>query len=75
MKFIYFTDIHLFQGEDFQTGIELCFDSMLSHNPDFLINGGDLGIVDEAIQLYNGITKEITQPILMCNGACCNALA
>jgi 3',5'-cyclic-AMP phosphodiesterase len=68
MKFIYFTDIHLYQGEDFEKGIELCFESMLSHNPEFLINGGDLGIVDDAIQLYNGITKEISQPILMCNG-------
>jgi Icc protein len=68
MKFIYFTDIHLCQGKDSSKGIERCFESMMRHNPEFLINGGDLGIVDEAIQLYKDITKEISQPILMCNG-------
>lgn len=68
MKFIYFTDIHLYQGEQSQKGIELCFESMMSHNPEFLINGGDLGLVDEAIQTYQDIAKDISQPILMCNG-------
>ncbi|MFT5368865.1 MAG: Icc protein [Candidatus Latescibacterota bacterium] len=68
MKFIYFTDIHLCQGEDSPKGVELCFESMLSHNPEFLINGGDLGITEEAINIYKEVTKDISLPLFMCNG-------
>jgi len=68
MTFIYFTDLHLCQGEDSQKGVEFCFDSMLQHNPEFLINGGDLGITQEAIDLYEAMSKGISQPLLMCNG-------
>jgi hypothetical protein len=51
MKFIYFTDIHLCEGRDSSKGFERCLDSMLSHRPQLLINGGDLGITPEAIAL------------------------
>ena len=68
MQFIYFTDIHLCQGENSKKGIELCFESMQKHNPEFFINGGDLGITDEALQIYKDITQDVSQPILMCNG-------
>ena len=68
MKFIYFTDIHLCQGIDSQLGVEQCFESMLSHDPEFLINGGDLGIEPEAIAFYNDLTRDLPIPLLMCNG-------
>ena len=47
MKFIFFTDLHLCQGTDSPKGAALCFESMLGHDPEFLINGGDLGITTE----------------------------
>lgn len=68
MKFIYFTDLHLYQGKSSEKGVKKCFKSMLKHKPKFLINGGDLGIVDEAISTYKTITKDVSVPILMCNG-------
>jgi hypothetical protein len=68
MKFIYFTDIHLFQGHDFQIGFERCLESMLSHDPQLLINGGDLGITPEAISLYQKMTRDLPVPLLMSNG-------
>jgi 3',5'-cyclic-AMP phosphodiesterase len=68
MKFIFFTDLHLCQGTDSPKGAALCFESMLGHDPEFLINGGDLGITTEAINLYSDLTATLSQPILMCNG-------
>ena len=44
MKFIYFTDIHLCEGTDSRQGFAACLEAMLAHNPQLLINGGDLGI-------------------------------
>ena len=68
MKFIYFTDIHLCEGRDSRRGFERCLDSMLSHQPQLLINGGDLGITPEAISLYDELTEEVPVPILHSNG-------
>ena len=68
MKFIYFTDIHLCQGYDSQMGVEKCFESMLKQEPEFLINGGDLGIAPEAIDFYNKLTKDLPIPLYLCNG-------
>ena len=45
MKFIYFTDIHLDSGIDAFRGFELCVESMLEHQPEVLINGGDVGLI------------------------------
>lgn len=68
MKFIYFTDLHLCQGKDSKKGARQCFKSMLSHSPEFLINGGDLGITDEAINTYKKLIQDISVPVFMCNG-------
>ena len=68
MKFIYFTDIHLWQGLDSKLGVEKCFESMLGHSPEFLINGGDLGIENEATAFYDDLVRDLPMPILMCNG-------
>jgi hypothetical protein len=68
MKFIYFTDIHLCEGRDYSKGFERCLDSMLSHSPQLLVNGGDLGITPEALALYDELTEEVPVPILHSNG-------
>ena len=68
MKLTYFTDIHLCEGHDFRRGFERCLESMLSHQPQLLINGGDLGITPEALTLYDELTREIPVPILHSNG-------
>jgi hypothetical protein len=68
MKFIYFTDIHLCEGHDSRLGLERCLDSMLGHDPELLICGGDLGITPEAVTLYGELTQDITVPILLSNG-------
>ena len=68
MKFIYFTDIHLCEGRDSSKGFERCLDSMLSHGPQLLINGGDLGITPETLSLYDELSEEVPVPILHSNG-------
>ena len=68
VKFIYFTDIHLCEGFDFRKGFEICLNSMLDHNPQVLVNGGDLGITAEAIALYDELIAEAPVPILHSNG-------
>ena len=45
MKFIYFTDIHLCEGTDSRQGFAACLEAMLAHNPQLLINGGDLASI------------------------------
>jgi hypothetical protein len=68
MKFAYFTDIHLCEGRDSREGFERCLESMLSHDPQVLVNGGDLGITPEAVGLYRQVTRNIPVPILHSNG-------
>lgn len=68
MKFIYFTDIHLCGGFDSDKGFALCLESMLSHDPKLLVNGGDLGITPEAVTLYRDLTQDVQIPILHSNG-------
>ncbi len=68
MKLAYFTDIHLCEGHDFRRGFERCLESMFSHQPQLLINGGDLGIAPSALALYDKLTREVPVPILHSNG-------
>ena len=68
MRFIYFTDIHLHEGFDSDKGFERCLESMLSHEPALLINGGDLGLTPEAVTLYREMTQDVDIPILHSNG-------
>ncbi len=68
MKSIYFTDIHLSEGFDSDKGFERCLESMLTHDPQLLINGGDLGVTQEAIDLYHDLTQDVPIPILLSNG-------
>ena len=68
VRFIYFTDIPLCEGVDFRQGFETCLDSMLDHNPQVLVNGGDLGITAEALALYDELITEAPVPILHSNG-------
>ena len=58
MKFIYFTDIHLDTGINAQKGFELCVESMLVHQPEVLINGGDLGLTPEVLAQYAQTMEE-----------------
>jgi len=41
---------------------------MLSHGPQLLTNGGDLGITPEALTLYDELSEEVPVPILHSNG-------
>ncbi len=68
MKFIYFTDIHLSEGRDAGPGFARCLESMLAHDPQVLVNGGDLGITPDAISLYADMTRDLAVPILLSNG-------
>ena len=68
MKFIYFTDIHLCEGTDSRQGFAACLEAMLAHNPQLLINGGDLGINPEALALYDELIEDVPVPILHSNG-------
>ena len=68
MRFIYFTDVHLCEGHDSREGLERCLDSMLGHEPELLICGGDLGITPEAVALYGEVTRDVPVPILLSNG-------
>jgi len=68
MKFIYFTDIHLHEGHDSRLGFERCLESMLGHDPELLLCGGDLGITPEAVSLYREMTQDVPAPILLSNG-------
>lgn len=68
MKFIYFTDIHLDTGIDARRGFELCVESMLAHQPEALINGGDLGVTSEALAQYAQIMEGVEVPVLLSHG-------
>ncbi|MDA0842190.1 MAG: metallophosphoesterase [Planctomycetota bacterium] len=68
MRFVFFTDVHLLEREDSVKGFELCIESMLSHGPEVLINGGDLGVPDGATQTYNEMIARIGLPVHMVNG-------
>ena len=68
MKFAYFTDIHLCEGRDSRVGFERCLASMLEHDPELLICGGDLGVTPEAVALYRDMTRDLRPPILLCHG-------
>jgi 3',5'-cyclic-AMP phosphodiesterase len=68
VKFAFFTDIHLCQGTDSKEGFLECLDSMISHEPQFLVNGGDLGITPEAISFYKDATRDLPMPLYLCNG-------
>ncbi len=57
MRFVYFTDIHLSSSPDAEAGFEMCLDSILSREPELLINGGDLGITPESVSLYHEMTR------------------
>ena len=68
MKFVYFTDIHLCEGRDSEPGFKTCIESMLAHEPEVLVNGGDLGITPAATALYAELTRDIPVPIVLSNG-------
>ena len=68
MKFIYFTDIHLDTGIDARAGFERCVESMLAHQPEALINGGDLGITSAALAQYAQIMEGVSVPVLLSYG-------
>ena len=68
MRFAYFTDIHLREGYDSDLGFERCLGSMLAHEPQLLVCGGDLGVTPEAVTLYREMTAGIPVPILLSNG-------
>ena len=68
MRFAYFTDVHLCEGQDSGIGFERCLASMLSHDPQLLVCGGDLGVTPEAVALYTEITRDVPVPILLSNG-------
>ena len=52
MRFIFFTDIHLLENTDSIIGFEKCLDRMIAFEPELLINGGDLGVTPEAVEIY-----------------------
>ena len=68
MKFIYFTDIHLDSGIDAFRGFELCVESMLEHQPEVLINGGDLGLTPEVLAQYAQTMERVSVPVLLSHG-------
>ena len=68
MKFIYFTDIHLDTGIDALRGFELCVESMLAHQPEALVNGGDLGVTTEALAQYAQVMERVSVPVLLSHG-------
>ncbi len=68
MKFIYFTDIHLDSGIDAFRGFELCVESMLEHQPEVLINGGDVGLTPEALAQYAQTMERVSVPVLLSHG-------
>ena len=68
MRFAYFTDVHLCEGHDSELGFERCLESMLSHDPQLLVCGGDLGVTPEAAALYREMTQDVPIPILLSNG-------
>ncbi|NKB65580.1 MAG: hypothetical protein GKR89_00840 [Candidatus Latescibacteria bacterium] len=68
VKFIYFTDIHLDTGIDARAGFEACLESMLAHEPELLINGGDLGITTTALEQYAEIMAGVDVPVLLSHG-------
>ena len=68
MKFVYFTDIHLCEGRDSEPGFKTCIEAMLAHEPEVLVNGGDLGITPAATSLYAELTRDIPVPIILSNG-------
>ena len=68
MKFVYFTDIHLCEGRDSEPGFKTCIEAMLAHEPEVLVNGGDLGITPAATSLYAELIRDIPVPIILSNG-------
>ena len=68
MKFIYFTDIHLDSGIDAFRGFEMCVESMLEHQPEALINGGDLGLTPEVLAQYAQTMERVSVPVLLSHG-------
>ena len=68
MKFIYFTDIHLDSGIDAFRGFELCVESMLEHQPEVLINGGDVGLTPEVLAQYAQTMERVSVPVLLSHG-------
>ena len=68
MRFAYFTDVHLCEGHDSDIGFERCLASMLSHDPQLLICGGDLGVTPEAVARYTDMTRDVPVPIILSNG-------
>ena len=68
MKFVYFTDIHLGEGRDSRLGFERCLEAMLAHEPEVLVNGGDLGVTPEAVALYREMVRDVGIPVLHSNG-------
>ncbi len=68
MRFVYFTDVHLCEGSDYRMGFEQCIASMLSHQPQVLVCGGDLGVTPEAVSLYTEMMRGVPVPVLLSNG-------
>lgn len=68
MRFIYFTDIHLDEGVDSRQSFERCLESMLAHEPQLLINGGDVGVTPEAIDAYEAFCRQINVPVYLSLG-------
>jgi hypothetical protein len=68
MRFIYFTDVHLDTGTGAREGFELCLDAMLAHDPELLVNGGDLGITSTALEQYDEIMRQVPVPVLLSHG-------
>lgn len=68
MRFIYFTDIHLDTGTDAREGFEICLEAMLAHDPDLLVNGGDLGITTTALEQYAEVMRQVSVPVLLSHG-------
>jgi Icc-related predicted phosphoesterase len=68
LRFIYFTDIHLDTGTDSLKGFESCLEAMMAHEPELLINGGDLGITTTALEQYAEVMSDVTVPVLLSHG-------
>ena len=68
MRFVFFTDVHLLEQEESVRGFEMCIESMLSHDPELLINGGDVGIPDGVIPTYKEMISNVDMPVHMVNG-------
>lgn len=68
MRFIYFTDVHLDTGFDARKGFGMCLEAMLEHEPELLVNGGDLGITDEALRQYAEMMESVSAPVLLSHG-------